>query len=250
MMIMMATSDGNLCSAGKMVLLDRLLPKLQERQSRVLIFSQMTRLLDILEDYCIFRGFKYCRIDGRSPSGTHTSTATVTKLWPGAQPDGALPIVARYFASGTECGPTHSEGISVDSFIDVMPRLQATPPAMTASPRLTSTIGRAARSSSSSSRRVPAASASTSTLRTSWSCTTATGTRRWTCRSALGPLACPRPPHTVHPPSIKGLDLCNAGVLLELHLSGGRVPAGHGPCAPHRTEEGGPGLPLLCGEQH
>lgn len=54
--------------AGKMVLLDRLLPKLQERKSRVLIFSQMTRLLDILEDYCLYRGFKYCRIDGTPPS--------------------------------------------------------------------------------------------------------------------------------------------------------------------------------------
>lgn len=40
-----------------MVLLDKLLPKLQERKSRVLIFSQMTRLLDILEDYCIYRGW-------------------------------------------------------------------------------------------------------------------------------------------------------------------------------------------------
>lgn len=49
---------------GKMVLLDKLLPKLRERQSRVLIFSQMTRLLDILEDYCLYRQFKYCRIDG------------------------------------------------------------------------------------------------------------------------------------------------------------------------------------------
>ena len=39
-----------------MVLLDKLLPKLQSRNSRVLIFSQMTRLLDILEDYCIYRG--------------------------------------------------------------------------------------------------------------------------------------------------------------------------------------------------
>jgi hypothetical protein len=46
------------------VLLDKLLPKLQSRNSRVLIFSQMTRLLDILEDYCLYRGFKYCRIDG------------------------------------------------------------------------------------------------------------------------------------------------------------------------------------------
>ena len=54
--------------AGKLVLLDKLLPKLQSRDSRVLIFSQMTRLLDILEDYCLYRGFKYCRIDGARPT--------------------------------------------------------------------------------------------------------------------------------------------------------------------------------------
>ena len=53
---------------GKLVLLDKLLPKLQSRNSRVLIFSQMTRLLDILEDYCLYRGFKYCRIDGECHS--------------------------------------------------------------------------------------------------------------------------------------------------------------------------------------
>uniref|UniRef100_A0A9I9DNP8 ISWI chromatin-remodeling complex ATPase CHR11 n=1 Tax=Cucumis melo TaxID=3656 RepID=A0A9I9DNP8_CUCME len=51
---------------GKMVLLDKLLPKLKERDSRVLIFSQMTRLLDILEDYLMFRGYYYCRIDGNT----------------------------------------------------------------------------------------------------------------------------------------------------------------------------------------
>ncbi|PKA62262.1 putative chromatin-remodeling complex ATPase chain [Apostasia shenzhenica] len=51
---------------GKMVLLDKLLPKLKERDSRVLIFSQMTRLLDILEDYLMFRGYQYCRIDGNT----------------------------------------------------------------------------------------------------------------------------------------------------------------------------------------
>ncbi|KAL0323491.1 UNVERIFIED_CONTAM: ISWI chromatin-remodeling complex ATPase CHR11 [Sesamum angustifolium] len=50
----------------KMVLLDKLLPKLKERDSRVLIFSQMTRLLDILEDYLMFRGHLYCRIDGNT----------------------------------------------------------------------------------------------------------------------------------------------------------------------------------------
>ncbi|KAG2318211.1 hypothetical protein Bca52824_021333 [Brassica carinata] len=45
------TGDHLIINAGKMVLLDKLLPKLKERDSRVLIFSQMTRLLDILEDY-------------------------------------------------------------------------------------------------------------------------------------------------------------------------------------------------------
>ena len=53
-------------NSGKMVLLDKLLPKLQTRGSRVLVFSQMTRMLDILEDYCLFRGYQYCRIDGNT----------------------------------------------------------------------------------------------------------------------------------------------------------------------------------------
>ena len=39
-----------------MVILDKLLPKLRAQGSRVLIFSQMTRMLDILEDYCLWRG--------------------------------------------------------------------------------------------------------------------------------------------------------------------------------------------------
>ncbi|KAK7245702.1 hypothetical protein RIF29_40551 [Crotalaria pallida] len=60
------TGDHLITNAGKMVLLDKLLPKLKERDSRVLIFSQMTRLLDILEDYLMFRGYQYCRIDGNT----------------------------------------------------------------------------------------------------------------------------------------------------------------------------------------
>ena len=35
--------------------------------SRVLIFSQMTRMLDILEDYCFWRNYEYCRLDGSTP---------------------------------------------------------------------------------------------------------------------------------------------------------------------------------------
>ena len=49
-----------------MQLLNKLLPKLKSRGSRVLIFSQMTRLLDILEDYLRLVGHEYCRIDGNT----------------------------------------------------------------------------------------------------------------------------------------------------------------------------------------
>eukprot|EP00967_Tisochrysis_lutea_P064284 scaffold83210_cov27-Tisochrysis_lutea.AAC.2 len=60
--------------SGKMVLLDKLLIRLKSRGHRVLIFSQMTRMLDILEDYCSFRSWEYCRIDG-STSGEERDAA-------------------------------------------------------------------------------------------------------------------------------------------------------------------------------
>lgn len=53
-------------NSGKMQLLHKLLPKLKERKSRVLIFCQMTRVLDILEDYMRLVGHEYCRIDGNT----------------------------------------------------------------------------------------------------------------------------------------------------------------------------------------
>lgn len=52
-------------SAGKMVLIDKLLPKLKANGHRVLIFSQMVRCLDILEDYLMYRKYPFERIDGR-----------------------------------------------------------------------------------------------------------------------------------------------------------------------------------------
>ena len=51
-------------SAGKLVLLDKLLPKLKSEGHRVLIFSQMSRMLDIIEDYLRGRGHELERIDG------------------------------------------------------------------------------------------------------------------------------------------------------------------------------------------
>ncbi|XP_069922566.1 probable global transcription activator SNF2L1 isoform X13 [Oryctolagus cuniculus] len=62
------TTDEHIVNnSGKMLVLDKLLAKLKEQGSRVLIFSQMTRLLDILEDYCMWRGYEYCRLDGQTP---------------------------------------------------------------------------------------------------------------------------------------------------------------------------------------
>ncbi|XP_076856036.1 chromodomain-helicase-DNA-binding protein 9 isoform X2 [Brachyhypopomus gauderio] len=52
-------------SAGKLVLIDKLLPKMKSGGHKVLIFSQMVRCLDILEDYLIQRRYLYERIDGR-----------------------------------------------------------------------------------------------------------------------------------------------------------------------------------------
>ncbi|KAF6172170.1 hypothetical protein GIB67_024792 [Kingdonia uniflora] len=51
-------------SSGKFELLDRLLPKLHKAGHRVLLFSQMTRLMDILEVYLQLHDFKYLRLDG------------------------------------------------------------------------------------------------------------------------------------------------------------------------------------------
>ncbi len=53
-------------NCGKMVLFHKLLAKMKERGHRVLVFTQMTRMLDILEDYVISQGYQYCRIDGNT----------------------------------------------------------------------------------------------------------------------------------------------------------------------------------------
>ena len=52
------TTDYHLIrNSGKLVVLDKLLIKLQKQSSRVLIFCQMTRVLDILEDFCLWREY-------------------------------------------------------------------------------------------------------------------------------------------------------------------------------------------------
>uniref|UniRef100_A0A8B9RJ14 Proliferation-associated SNF2-like protein n=1 Tax=Astyanax mexicanus TaxID=7994 RepID=A0A8B9RJ14_ASTMX len=51
-------------ASGKFMILDRMLPELKKRGHKVLIFSQMTSILDILMDYCYLRGYEYSRLDG------------------------------------------------------------------------------------------------------------------------------------------------------------------------------------------
>ena len=56
-------------SSGKMMLLDQLLVKLKKDGHRVLIFSQMVKMLSILVTYLQLRGYKYQRLDGTIPAG-------------------------------------------------------------------------------------------------------------------------------------------------------------------------------------
>lgn len=51
---------------GKLALLARLLERLKRGGHRTLLFSQMTKMLDIFESYFEERGVRYCRIDGSS----------------------------------------------------------------------------------------------------------------------------------------------------------------------------------------
>lgn len=59
---------GLIMSSGKMVLLDQLLTRLKKDGHRVLIFSQMVRILDILGDYLQIKGINFQRLDGTVPS--------------------------------------------------------------------------------------------------------------------------------------------------------------------------------------
>lgn len=55
-------------SSGKVALLDQMLPKLKAAGHRVLIFTQMTQVMTILEDYFALRGFLSLRLDGSTPA--------------------------------------------------------------------------------------------------------------------------------------------------------------------------------------
>ncbi|KAJ5223611.1 hypothetical protein N7468_008153 [Penicillium chermesinum] len=55
-------------TAGKFELLDRILPKFRATGHRVLMFFQMTQIMNIMEDFLRMRGLKYLRLDGSTKS--------------------------------------------------------------------------------------------------------------------------------------------------------------------------------------
>jgi ATP-dependent helicase STH1/SNF2 len=55
-------------TAGKFELLDRVLPKFKASGHRVLMFFQMTQIMNIMEDFLRLRGMSYLRLDGSTKS--------------------------------------------------------------------------------------------------------------------------------------------------------------------------------------
>ncbi|KAL9052992.1 MAG: hypothetical protein Q9162_005048 [Coniocarpon cinnabarinum] len=50
--------------SGKLAKLDQLLGRLKEGGHRVLLYFQMTRMIDLMEEYLTYRNYRYCRLDG------------------------------------------------------------------------------------------------------------------------------------------------------------------------------------------
>jgi DNA helicase INO80 len=50
--------------SGKLAKLDELLRELKPGGHRVLLYFQMTRMIDLMEEYLTYRNYKYCRLDG------------------------------------------------------------------------------------------------------------------------------------------------------------------------------------------
>lgn len=55
-------------ASGKFLLLDSMLPMFKAAGHRVLLFSQMTAVMDLLEEFFTYRGVDYLRLDGSTPS--------------------------------------------------------------------------------------------------------------------------------------------------------------------------------------
>ncbi|XP_066991425.2 chromatin-remodeling ATPase INO80-like [Anabrus simplex] len=64
--IIMPRKETLITDSGKLYVLDGLLKRLKEQGHRALIYSQMTRMIDLLEEYMWYRKYTYMRLDGSS----------------------------------------------------------------------------------------------------------------------------------------------------------------------------------------
>ena len=85
--------DNIVRNSGKMYLLDKLLNHLKANGHRVLIFSQMVRLLDILSDYMRLRGYSHQRLDGSV--GNEARKKAIEKFNAPGSPDFAFLLSTR-----------------------------------------------------------------------------------------------------------------------------------------------------------
>ncbi|KAL6944514.1 hypothetical protein ACO0RG_001251 [Hanseniaspora osmophila] len=64
--ISMPSMDRFITDSAKLKKLDQLLVKLKEEDHRVLVYFQMTKMMDLMEDYLTYRQYKHIRLDGSS----------------------------------------------------------------------------------------------------------------------------------------------------------------------------------------
>ncbi|CUM62871.1 uncharacterized protein PRCAT00000430001 [Priceomyces carsonii] len=64
--IRMPSMNRFITESGKLAMLDKLLSDLKQHDHRVLIYFQMTKMMDLMEEYLTYRQHKYIRLDGSS----------------------------------------------------------------------------------------------------------------------------------------------------------------------------------------
>lgn len=117
-------NDEIIQSSGKLTLLDQMLPKLKAAGHRVLMFTQMTAVMSILEDYFRYRGFCSLRLDGSTPSEEREK-----RMYRFNAPDSPVFIfLLSTRAGGLGLSTYHSSAVSVCvcltlSSLDVVPDL-------------------------------------------------------------------------------------------------------------------------------
>ncbi|ODV93204.1 hypothetical protein PACTADRAFT_61890 [Pachysolen tannophilus NRRL Y-2460] len=63
-------TDDLIKNSGKLAILDQILPKLLSNNHKVLIFSQFTKMIDLIQDFCDYNNIKSARIDGSTDQET------------------------------------------------------------------------------------------------------------------------------------------------------------------------------------